>query len=81
MLRFGISIDLDVLDPLEESDFGSPESGGVPKNILVDMHVTHNFETKTVSDVIKSKSIERTYCPKKSEPTVCMYGLFFRFPS
>ena len=38
MLRFGISIDLDVLDPLEESDFGSPESGGrALKNILVDM--------------------------------------------
>lgn len=34
---FGISLDLDVLDPLEESGVGSPESGGVLKNILVDM--------------------------------------------
>ena len=32
---FGISLDLDVLDPLEEPGVGSPEPGGVLKNRLV----------------------------------------------
>lgn len=34
---FGISLDLDVLEPSEEPGVGSPEPGGVLKNILVDM--------------------------------------------
>lgn len=34
---FGISLDLDVLDPLEEAGVGSPEPGGVLKSRLVEM--------------------------------------------
>lgn len=34
---FGISLDLDVLDPKEEPGVGSPEPGGVLKNKLVEM--------------------------------------------
>lgn len=34
---FGISLDLDVLDPLEESGVGSPEPGGILKTNLVEM--------------------------------------------
>jgi arginase len=34
---FGISLDLDVLEPSEEPGVGSPEPGGVLKNILVEM--------------------------------------------
>jgi len=37
---FGISLDLDVLDPLKEAGVGSPESGGALKNRLVDMFST-----------------------------------------
>jgi arginase len=37
---FGISLDLDVLEPSEESGVGSPEPGGVLKNILVEMFHT-----------------------------------------
>lgn len=33
---FGVSLDLDVLEPSEESGVGSPEPGGVLKNILVE---------------------------------------------
>jgi arginase len=34
---FGISLDLDVLDPLEEPGVGSPEPGGMLKNLLIGM--------------------------------------------
>ena len=34
---FGISLDLDVLEPSEESGVGSPEPGGGLKNIMVEM--------------------------------------------
>lgn len=34
---FGISLDLDVLEPSEESGVGSPEPGGVLKSLLVEM--------------------------------------------
>jgi arginase len=40
---FGISLDLDVLGPSEESGVGSPEPGGVLKNILVEM--LHTLKT------------------------------------
>jgi arginase len=40
---FGISLDLDVLEPSEESGVGSPEPGGVLKNILVEM--LHTLKT------------------------------------
>ena len=40
---FGISIDLDVLEPSEEPGVGSPEPGGVLKNILVKM--LHTLKT------------------------------------
>ena len=40
---FGISLDLDVLEPSEESGVGSPEPGGVLKNILVEM--LHSLKT------------------------------------
>jgi arginase len=34
---FGISLDLDVLDPIEEPGVGSPEPGGILKNKLIEM--------------------------------------------
>lgn len=37
---FGISLDLDVLDPLEEAGVGSPAPGGLLKNRLVEMLAT-----------------------------------------
>ena len=40
---FGISLDLDVLEPSEEPGVGSPEPGGVLKNILVEM--LHTLKT------------------------------------
>lgn len=37
---FGISLDLDVLDPLEEPGVGSPEPNGMLKNLLIEMLCT-----------------------------------------
>jgi arginase len=37
---FGISLDLDVLDPMEEPGVGSPEPGGILKNLLIEMLAT-----------------------------------------
>ena len=51
---FGVSLDLDVLDPQEEPGVGSPEPGGMLKNLLIEMLGT----LKTNPDFLAMEIVE-----------------------